>query len=71
MPVTRKHNHAMSKSISKSLYIFYEIVQFLTYEEKLRMQLISQKFYHNIIPYNIETVSVRNAPHAKEQDCLY
>ena len=61
----------MSQQISKSLYIFYEIVNFLTYEEKLRMQLISRKFYENIIPYNIKSSSVRSASHAKSQDRVY
>lgn len=61
----------MSQQIAKSLYIFYEIVNFLTYEEKLRMQLISRKFYENIIPYNIKSSSVRSASHAQGQDRVY
>lgn len=35
------------------------------------MQLISRKFYHNIIPYNISSSSVLSASHAKEQDRIY
>ena len=61
----------MSQQLSKSLYIFYEIVSFLSYEDKLRMQLISRKFYENIIPYNIKSSSVRSAPHAVAQDRVY
>lgn len=61
----------MSHSISKSLYIFYEIVQFLEYKDKLKMQLVSKKFYENIIPHNIESSSVRSAQHYKRQDSLY
>lgn len=61
----------MSQQISKSLYIFYEIVSFLPYEEKLRMQLISKKFYNNIIPHNIESASIRSASHAAAQDRVY
>lgn len=61
----------MSQQISKSLYVFYEIISFLSYQEKLRMQLISRKFYDNVIPYNIQASSVRSASHAKAQDRLY
>ena len=61
----------MSKQISKSLYVFYEIMEFLSYQEKLKMQLISKKFYNNIVPYNISTSSVRSAAHAKDQDRVY
>lgn len=61
----------MSQQLSKSLYIFYEIVSFLSYEEKLKMQLISRKFYENVVPYNIKSSSVRSAPHAKQQDRLF
>ena len=61
----------MSQQLSKSLYIFYEIVSFLGYEEKLRMQLISKKFYENIIPYNMKSSSVRSAEHAAAQDRVY
>lgn len=61
----------MSQQLSKSLYIFYEIVSFLSYEEKLRMQLVSRKFYENIIPYNIKSSSVRSASHAAAQDRVY
>ena len=53
------------------MYIFYEIVQYLTYEEKMRMQLISRKFYEKIIPHNIELSSVKSAAHAKDQDRIY
>merc|ERR1711988_1707461 len=35
------------------------------------MQLISRKFYDNIIPYNIQSASVRSASHAVAQNRLY
>lgn len=61
----------MSQSLSKSMYIFYEIVSFMEYKEKLQLQLISKKFYENIVPRNMESSSVRSAEHNKKQDCLY
>lgn len=57
--------------LSKSMYVFYEIVSFMNYEEKIEMQLISKKFYNNIIPYNIKNASVRSAIHAIPQDRVY
>ena len=35
------------------------------------MQLVSKKFYDNVIPNNIESCSVKNADHAKDQDRIY
>ena len=35
------------------------------------LQLISRRFYDVLVPMAMTTCSVRSAPHAKKQDCVY
>ena len=39
--------------LNKQIYIFHEIIAFLPDEDKVRMQLISKKFYDKIVPYSL------------------
>lgn len=57
--------------ISKSTYIFTEILSFLTYTEQLRSQLICRKFHLTIVPLTLPTCSIRSAAHAAPPTKLY
>lgn len=60
------------KSIAKQTYVFYEIVSMLDDQQKIRMQLVSKKFYERIVPQSLEKVNItKSSVHAKNQDSLY
>ena len=57
--------------ISKSTFIFTEILSFLTYPEQLQAQLISRKFHQTIVPMTLTSCSVRSTAHAAPPTALY
>lgn len=60
------------KSIAKQTYVFYGILEMLEDSDKIRMQLLSRKFYEKIVPQSLSKVDItKNSSHAKAQDSLY
>lgn len=57
--------------MKKQTYVFHEILRMLEPREQMRMQLISRRFYEKLVPFVMEECSVRSAPFAVKQDCLY
>ena len=41
------------KSIAKQTYVFYDILSMLEDSDKIRMQLVSRKFYEKIVPHSL------------------
>ena len=40
----------MLQQINKNTYVFYEILQWMEESERLKMGLMSKKFYERIVP---------------------
>ena len=60
------------KSIAKQTYVFYGILDMLEDSDKIRMQLLSKKFYEKIVPQSLSKVNITKcSSHAKAQDSLY
>ena len=57
--------------ISKQLYVFYEILDFLEEQEKLKMQLVSKKFYNNIVPNCLKSCHIMSSKHVKKQESIF
>jgi len=49
----------MCAMILKSMAL-YEVLGFLTYNEKIKIQLVSRDFYKRIVPNSIYTVAMEN-----------
>jgi hypothetical protein len=58
-------------SLHKSTYVFYNILEMLEDKDKIRMQLISKKFYERIVPYALSSVKVAKCSHVRPQTHLY
>ena len=60
------------KSIAKQTYVFYDILSMLEDRDKIRMQLVSRKFYEKIVPHSLSKVNItKGSKHAKPQVNLY
>lgn len=57
--------------ISKSQYIYHEILVFLTEKERIVLQQLSKRFYERVIPNLIQFCSIKNQPHARIQNHLF
>ena len=54
------------KSIAKQTYVFYDILSMLEDRDKIRMQLVSRKFYEKIVPHSLSKVNItKGSSHAK------
>jgi hypothetical protein len=55
------------KAIGKQTYVFQTILEMLEDSDKVRMQLISKKFYDKIVPITLSSIRIsKTAPHAKK-----
>ena len=57
--------------ISRQIFVFQEILAFLADEDKVRMQLVSKKFYDKIVPFSLSAVKMNNADHVRPQHQLF
>ena len=44
--------------MNRQMYVFLEILAFLTEKEKVALQLVSKKFYNKIVPYSLQSCSI-------------
>ena len=59
-------------TISKQTFVFYAILEMLEDKHKIRMQLLSRKFYEKIVPHSLSKVRItKSSSHAKSQQQLY